>query len=251
MVFTSEIRLRNVRRQELGAVLWALTLGAPGKDRRHRLGRGKAFGAGEVRVHLRGLSVRPYAGDGRDRVDASEDAAINRAAQTLIGEFAQHMTKSVPNWPNSPTIRALTDFADPNKGRARMNRPSTNGQTLTALDYLTRDGLIPHGHDQGKDGTGRDGHQAQSVLKKRLTDQINEQDLQAVPASSANDLAPRIASKTMQDWLGKWVEDCEDPDLAGEVIEVTRDKLFVQCEDGDFIYLHPDRVKVGVKPARE
>ncbi len=58
--FASTIRLHNVRAEELGAVLCALTHdGDADKRHRHMLGRAKAFGAGQIRVVGARLAVEP------------------------------------------------------------------------------------------------------------------------------------------------------------------------------------------------
>ncbi|MFD2233154.1 TIGR03986 family CRISPR-associated RAMP protein [Phaeospirillum tilakii] len=56
--FTSTIRLHNVGREEIGAVLWALTHGGEQEKYRHMLGRAKPFGAGQIRVDRVALTLR-------------------------------------------------------------------------------------------------------------------------------------------------------------------------------------------------
>jgi CRISPR-associated protein (TIGR03986 family) len=49
--FTFRVRFENLSDTELGALLWALTLpGATGKEYRHKLGMGKAYGLGSVEL---------------------------------------------------------------------------------------------------------------------------------------------------------------------------------------------------------
>lgn len=49
--FTFKIRFENLRPEELGALLWALTLpGEPGQEYRHKLGMGKPLGMGAVKI---------------------------------------------------------------------------------------------------------------------------------------------------------------------------------------------------------
>lgn len=52
--FTSQIRVHNLHPVELGALVWALTLGQLTADAgfRHMLGRGKAYGFGQVKVEI-------------------------------------------------------------------------------------------------------------------------------------------------------------------------------------------------------
>lgn len=62
--FTGEVRLHNVSRIELGALVWALTLGQHGRDQgfRHMLGRGKSYGFGQVRLKITDTKLRKVGG---------------------------------------------------------------------------------------------------------------------------------------------------------------------------------------------
>lgn len=71
--FRGEIRLHNMRPAEIGALLWVLTHGgAPEKRGRHMLGRGRPFGAGQMRVRRVRLRLRPH--------DAAAEALLREAA---------------------------------------------------------------------------------------------------------------------------------------------------------------------------
>jgi|GEM_PF-2213788 len=55
ITFTSEIRLHNVLPEELGAIVWAITLGQHGgqdHELRHMIGRAKSYGHGQVEAHI-------------------------------------------------------------------------------------------------------------------------------------------------------------------------------------------------------
>lgn len=58
--FSSEIRVKNITKVELGALVWALTLGQQGRtDRgfRHMIGRAKGFGYGQVKTKISTHSI--------------------------------------------------------------------------------------------------------------------------------------------------------------------------------------------------
>jgi hypothetical protein len=77
LTFTGEIRLHNVTAAELGAVLYALTHGGDCEKRfRHMLGRGKPFGAGQVRVGKILLRVEANRGGEDARIRQPKDEEI-------------------------------------------------------------------------------------------------------------------------------------------------------------------------------
>lgn len=79
--FTSVIRVHNVVPEELGALIWALTLGQTGADRgfRHMLGRGKNFGYGQIKASI--VSSRLYTLDGNKKI--TPETAIDAFAGWL------------------------------------------------------------------------------------------------------------------------------------------------------------------------
>lgn len=170
LVFRGQIRLHNVSPVELGAVIWALKLGELGtKKRRHALGRGKAFGCGQMRVRSIGLRVRPHRqGDeslapllqppqSADRSAETEHwvpepHGIGRDWNSLIpfqNAFVRHMTGEVPDWGKTATIQGLLATCNPDRG-AQLRRQDK-------LNYLG---------ELGNDRKVQDGHTAHSRLKK-------------------------------------------------------------------------------------
>lgn len=108
--FTSEIRLHNVTKAELGAVLFALTHGgnASGKAR-HMLGRARPFGAGQIRVDKAALTVIPN-DDG--------DNQANAAHSPYLEAFIAEMRKVAPAYPNVDTVTEFVGLSQPNKSLA-------------------------------------------------------------------------------------------------------------------------------------
>lgn len=98
--FTGRVRLHNVTRAELGAVLWALTWGDQ-PHLRHSLGMGKPFGFGQVSVSITQLTVRSN--------DVSQPARDEASA--YVQAFQAYMKQSVPQWEGS--LRELLAMANP------------------------------------------------------------------------------------------------------------------------------------------
>lgn len=99
--FETKLTFHNLRPAELGAVLWALSIGDPlafGDDpaavtRRHRLGMGKSAGLGAVSFHV-ALNVDDDHRTGQDFVETFE---TYMGGPTAIG----------PKWQTSKQIKAL------------------------------------------------------------------------------------------------------------------------------------------------
>jgi hypothetical protein len=90
--FRGTIRFHNLLPVELGALLWALTLGKPGNERRHMIGRGRAQGFGQTRAMIARLSAERN----RDGTNLSDPGA-------LIAEFEQQY---VSLWQSANPTRA-------------------------------------------------------------------------------------------------------------------------------------------------
>lgn len=74
LVFTGEIRLENVTAAEIGAILYAITHGGDRQKRfRHMLGRGKPFGAGQMRIGRVRLSLAANGPAGAHRLQPAKE----------------------------------------------------------------------------------------------------------------------------------------------------------------------------------
>lgn len=125
-----KLRFHNLRPQELGALLWALTFGESGalqgqnSGKRHRLGMGKPYGLGQLSIRITSADVRP-----NDPEKArSEDH--RQALADALGSFVGHMRSVYPSgpaagtWDESVQVRSLLKAADP------------QGQRGERLDYM-------------------------------------------------------------------------------------------------------------------
>ncbi len=106
-VFKGRIRLFNVTPVELGAVLWALTFG--GNDKyRHMLGHAKPFGAGQVRMELANLTVRPNNPDSWTYDNAAD---VPARCKPFMQAFEDFMKEA---WEAEPEVKkCLLEACDP------------------------------------------------------------------------------------------------------------------------------------------
>ena len=110
--FTGRIVFHNLKREELGALLWALTW--DGKtELRHSLGMGKPFGFGQARIDIDPTStLTPN--------DPMQNPGLldEEKTRTLINIFKKHMEEAAKkqkqsSWETSPQIINLLAMADP------------------------------------------------------------------------------------------------------------------------------------------
>lgn len=118
--FQGDIRLENVTAAEIGAVLWVLTFGGdPNGPCRHMIGRGKPFGAGQMRVERLDLTVVHNNNGQRENHRWSRGSSDDRShIAEFLDAFEAHMQKERPAWPNTPDMREFLASADPALGKA-------------------------------------------------------------------------------------------------------------------------------------
>lgn len=100
--FSSRIRLRGVTLVEMGALLWALTLGNR-PELRHMIGRAKGFGAGQMRARVTIARADFLNGEPLDPVDTWK-------------AFTEYMNQKVPGWTSSPQLQDLFKYCHPDTG---------------------------------------------------------------------------------------------------------------------------------------
>lgn len=103
--FQGRVRIHNLRPFELGALFWALDFGGNG---RHALGMGKPFGLG--RVHLEVVE---------ESLIANDLDAVAPDRQSCLKAFQEKISKAIPNWSQTPQVRALCAMASPAESRGK------------------------------------------------------------------------------------------------------------------------------------
>lgn len=111
--FTGRIRLHNVRPQEIGAVLWALTWGGR-PELRHALGMGKSFGFGQVSIDVTALAIRPNL-DGKHH---EMPTLLKEAFAAWTKNYVEYMSEQVTGWLAQETMVELLAMADPGRPQA-------------------------------------------------------------------------------------------------------------------------------------
>lgn len=103
--FDCRLVFHNLRREELGAIVWALTWGGQ-PSLRHSLGMGKPYGYGSVRFALD--DSKPLEIEWNDPRRSEVPTVGNLSAC-----FTEFMTGQVPGWSATPQMKALTLMANP------------------------------------------------------------------------------------------------------------------------------------------
>jgi CRISPR-associated protein (TIGR03986 family) len=138
LMFSGDIRLHNVTAAELGAVLYALTHGGDREKRfRHMIGRGKPFGAGQVRVgkillrveaNKRGADARigaPTADEIFRKADGKGLADENgHSLSPFLSAFETYLCKTLHLHAaaDAPAIREWLGMADPQEGQSLADK---------------------------------------------------------------------------------------------------------------------------------
>lgn len=120
--FTTTLRFHNLRRVELGALLWALDFGGR-QDHRHALGMGKPFGLGQVSLTLESQRLR--ANDPAEGCQSETGEYLHACRREFIDLMDQTLQAAGESagWDKCGPIKALLEHAKP----ARSN---------TGLEYL-------------------------------------------------------------------------------------------------------------------
>lgn len=122
--FSGQLSFHNLKPEELGALVWALTWGEYAPDSplghapryRHALGMGKSFGYGQVSFSLGQPQLTPNLAANAITLEA----CVQRFIACLDDAYtaAQNQTAGRQNWVESEQVRQLLAMADP--GAARL-----------------------------------------------------------------------------------------------------------------------------------
>jgi len=108
--FRTRIRLHNLKREELGALIWALTLGGDAA-KRHGLGMGKPFGMGAVSFSIEHCDL--VANNGQPVPTA--DDLMNAFTAYMTRVYAERAECEGATWLQSNQVAQLLAMADPNE----------------------------------------------------------------------------------------------------------------------------------------
>ena len=106
-VFEGKIHFHNLKKEELGALLWTVTWGNDAKLS-HAVGMGKPYGYGQIKAEISSLSYLPN--------DAADNVYKDSRADELSGwikSFTAYMERTVTGWQESAQLRELKAMANP------------------------------------------------------------------------------------------------------------------------------------------
>lgn len=145
LTFTGQIRFHNLLPAELGALVWALTFGEPEGPYRHSIGRGKPLGLGQMRADVT-----------LERLEQAASGAVTcgggtEALRPYLEAFAAFMDDALRKpagfWAQSPQVRDLRLFADPEVGRRNPDKigdyPGDFKEYMKCRDPRSRRYLAP------------------------------------------------------------------------------------------------------------
>ena len=102
VTFTAKIRFENLRKEELGALLWALALpGKTGTEYRHKFGMGKPLGMGAVGIKIKNIVITNYEARYTSLLSEKNDTwftpGTNASREEYIKEFESFVLKGQEN----------------------------------------------------------------------------------------------------------------------------------------------------------
>lgn len=121
--FTCHVDIHNLRPVELGALLWAITLGGD-KSARHNLGMARPLGYGRCVIRLANSMVVDMTGRRLPTLDS------------IIQEFQAYMESKLPGWASSHQVRELIALARP------VPNSEARYQTLSPNQFAAAKGLF-------------------------------------------------------------------------------------------------------------
>ena len=115
--FKGQIRFHNLHPVELGALIWAITLGR-NPHLRHSLGHSKAYGYGQMKAEI--LSANLISAKGINIENADMDSYVD--------DFEKYMNETTAtDWRESESIQSLLNMANPEIGKTLGNQLSYVG----------------------------------------------------------------------------------------------------------------------------
>ena len=106
-VFNGKIHFHNLKKEELGALLWAITWGND-KNLSHAIGMGKPYGFGQIKANISSLE---YLNNNscNNEYNSSSESEIN----DWIKIFTDYMEKKIIGWGSCTQLNELKAMANP------------------------------------------------------------------------------------------------------------------------------------------
>ncbi len=155
-LFTGKIRFHNLKPQELGALLWAVTFGL-NKDCFHKVGLGKPMGFGQVQCQIDGINASQNSQilQGKQPVNDEQISQWVAQFETMMNQHYQTYSDE-QHWQDSPQLKHLLAMAMP---QPHPSSDSSSGNENAASFNPNYIGLKAHAENKS-DGARKQGKNA-------------------------------------------------------------------------------------------
>jgi len=216
-VFRTRMRFHNLRPEELGALVWAITLGGD-EGKFHALGMGKPFGMGRVSITIKSSNLIPN----DPGMEAPGPEACRERFEDHMQEAWQKAAKMESTWLASNTITQLLAMADPAQeggqpGKLaymslsefqKMKGPKTGDRRFALLPYAPWQG--PSDEELFVCETREQAEQAAAEREKRATKEAELAGLTPLARALKTELESSKGEEKANRWLAELEEGSAD-----------------------------------------
>lgn len=110
-VFEGTIHFHNLKKEELGALLWAITWGGD-SNLSHAVGMGKPLGLGQIKTEITSLEYLLNSSNNNDYKNATAEEE-----KVWMEAFISYMERKINNWKLSAQLKELLAMANPQKAK--------------------------------------------------------------------------------------------------------------------------------------
>lgn len=114
-IFEGKIHFHNLKQEELGSLLWAITWGE-NKELSHSVGMGKPYGYGQIKAEITSvIYLKNNAVDAGGEICNDYRESSESEMNDWMNSFESYMDKkeNIPNWKNSTQLKELFAMANP------------------------------------------------------------------------------------------------------------------------------------------
>lgn len=123
-VFEGKIHFHNLKPEELGALLWAITWNN-NKELSHSIGMGKPYGFGQIKAEIKSLSFLENSTISNDYAEANVEQI-----SSWQNKFSIFMESQISNWKDSQQLEELFAMSNPEKAE----RPNWDLEHMSLSD---------------------------------------------------------------------------------------------------------------------
>lgn len=189
--FKGKIRFHNLKPNELGALLWAMTWGGD-SSLRHNIGMGKPFGYGQVRLSISQVELisneeiqaekefRSHTYSTADEINDFITEYTHQYKQMMENEYSANTRPEADiNWQSSPQIKNLLAMALPTSGLAKDGKLKYMhmGMSIRDNEFVAakKKGLVLPYYDGSRQQSDKDFFKPMSLAKLKQEQQKQQE----------------------------------------------------------------------------